>query len=98
MQTEFCQADATVMHSAHGIRMGHHVLPFVYNQSNGRSNSMRKDISTTEIVRLYTKEKAAYRTIGTRLGVSVELVRGRLEKAGVSSRSAGEGNHHNYAE
>jgi hypothetical protein len=54
---------------------------------------MKKDISTTEIVRLYTKEKAAYRTIATCLGVSVEVVRGRLKKAGVSSRTAGEGKH-----
>ena len=59
----------------------------------GLPTSMRKDISTTEIARLYTKEKVAYRTIATRLGVSVELVRGRLEKAGVRSRTAGEGKH-----
>ena len=55
--------------------------------------SMRKDISTAEIVRLYTEEKAAYRTIATRLGVSVEVVRGRLKKARVNSRTAGEGKH-----
>ncbi len=54
---------------------------------------MRKDISTAQIVRLYTQEKASNRAIAERLGVSVELVRGRLEKAGVSSRTAGEGKH-----
>ncbi len=54
---------------------------------------MRKDISSAEIVRLYAREKVALRTIATRLGVSVQLVRGRLQKAGVSSRSAGDGNH-----
>ena len=54
---------------------------------------MRRDISTTEIVRLYTKDRVALRSIATRFGCSVELVRGRLEKAGVRSRTAGEGNH-----
>ena len=54
---------------------------------------MRKDISTAEIIRLYAKEKVALHTVAIRLGVSVELVRGRLEKAGVSSRTPGEGKH-----
>ena len=75
------------------IERPRNVQPFVYNQSNGRCYSMRKDISTAEIVRLYAEEKAALRTIATRLGVSVELVRGRLEKAGLRSRTAGEGKH-----
>ncbi len=54
---------------------------------------MRKDISTAQIVWLYTQEKASKCDIAERLGVSVELVRGRLEKAGVRSRNAGEGKH-----
>ena len=59
----------------------------------GLPTSMRKDISTREIVRLYSKEKVASRSIATRLGVSVELVRGRLKKAGVKTRTASEGKH-----
>jgi hypothetical protein len=54
---------------------------------------MRKEISTAEIVRLYIDEKAGRRAIAKRLGVSVELVRGRLKKAGVRTRTASEGKH-----
>jgi len=43
---------------------------------------MRKEISTAEIVRLYIDEKAGRRAIAKRLGVSIELVRGRLKKGG----------------
>ena len=42
---------------------------------------MRKEISTAEIVRRYIEEKTGRRAIAKRLGVSVELVRGRLKKA-----------------
>lgn len=68
-------------------------LRFVYNRSDGRAHTMRKDISTAEIVRLYTKDKVALRAIATRFGCRVELIRGPLEKAGVRSRTAGEWNH-----
>jgi transposase-like protein len=59
---------------------------------------MRKDISTEEIVRLYSEEKAGRRAIAKRLGVSVELVRGRLERrAYVQGPLAREGTYHKYA-